>query len=168
MDLSVKKNCGLIAFLALCAFFLLAPIASASTGVFSSSDGVDGPLEFELEGGVKVVFKEIKQIEADYKKLIAVVVTFVSPEDRIIKVSPDGCVAFDDRGNRFEVNFYNKVPAIWIGNERTTERMIIQDVPTDVTFAFLNREVPLAKSFARIDLNLMGTMVTLRNAPSTK
>lgn len=155
--------------LAFCVLLFVSAVpVFASAGVFGSSGGADGALEFELEGGVRVTFKEVKEIKANTYNRIGVIVTFVSAKDQIIKVSSDGCVAFDDQGNRFEIYFFASKPGIWIGNERVTERMVIRDVPTDVTFAFGESRVPLAKSFARIDLNLMGTMVTLRNVPSTK
>ena len=143
------------------------PRPSTSTGVFGSSES-EGAQEFELDGGVKVVFNEIKHERFKYENLVLVVATVTSPEDRIIKVSDDGCVAFDNQGNQFKLFYYDDKPTIFIGNKWTSERMIIRDVPTNISFGFWQGDVELAKVFARVDLNLLGTMVTFRNVPSTK
>ena len=175
MDMLVRKGFFPALFVTLCLLFCFVSVSSASTstGVFGSSES-EGAQEFELDRGAKVSLKEIRQVSRGFpyvgkKNLILVVATVISPEDQIIKASFEDCAAFDNLGNRFGLYIYqDEKPAIWIGNEWTTERMIIRDVPTNISFGFWQGNVDLAKAFARVDLNLLGTMVTFRNVPSTK
>lgn len=135
--------------------------AQEKTGVFGSGGGNSdgGPFEFEV-GGVDIKFQEIKQ---DPSNSSAFYVSFkaTSKEDMIFKISRDGCRAYDNRGN--ECDYYG----LWIGNKSTYERQIIGGVPTEFGFLF-HRGNEIAELYPRIDVNIMGKPITLRNVPSSK
>lgn len=133
------------------------------TGVFEPVSGKtgDGPLEFDFDGGVKVVFKELKASTKD-ERYFYVDFTVISPEDMIFKISKSNCVAYDNKGNEYNYN------DLWIGNKDTSERRIIGGVPTSFGFWFYGNNHKLADIYSRVDVNIMDKVVTLRNVPSTK
>jgi hypothetical protein len=146
-------------------FFALAGTAQAQekSGVFGSggTSANEGPFEFEFDGGVKVVFDKLK-IGGWQNGYFYVAFIVTSPEDMIFKISKENCIAYDNKGNEF---YYNNR---WIGNRETSERRIIGGVPTSFGFYFDRNGIELAEIYSRIDVNIMGKVVTMRNVPSTK
>lgn len=154
-----------IVLLLVCMFFALAGTAQAQekSGVFGSggTSANEGPFEFEFDGGVKVVFQEIKE-GSNNKSYFYVAFMVTSAEDTLFKLSKDNCIVYDNKGNEF--NYDNR----WIGNKQTSERLIIGGVPTQFGFWFYKDKKELAEIYSRIDVNIMGKVVTMRNIPSTK
>ncbi len=155
-----------IVLLLVCMFFALAGTAQAQekSGVFGpgGTSANEGPFEFEYEGGVKIIFNEIKQSQR-FPDYFYVSFTCISQEDMMLKISSKDGIAYDNRGNEFVA-----YPETWIGNVETSERRIIGGVPTEFLFHFHKRNLQVADLFARIDLNIMGKVITIRNVPTTK
>lgn len=154
-----------IVLLLVCMFFALAGTAQAQekSGVFGpgGTSANEGPFEFEFDGGVKVVFQEIKE-SSNSKSYFFVAFTVTSPEDIVFKISKANCIAYDNVGNEFNYD------GMWIGNKDVSERLIIGGVPTRFGFQFYKSNKALAEIYSRIDVNIMGKVVTMRNIPSTK
>lgn len=165
MRILVPKKIG-VTVLLLCTFLALTGtvLAQEKSGVFESAGTKvnEGPFEFDFDGGVKVVFQELKQGRKSYEHIFSISFLVTSPEDITFKISKDNCVAYDNKGNEFY--FYDK----WIGNQETYERRIIGDVPTKFGFWFRKDNHELAEIYSRIDVNIMGKVITMRNVPSTK
>ena len=137
--------------------------AQEKTGVFGSGGGNSdgGPFEFEV-GGVDIKFQEIKPLVA-YETYLRVSFIAISKEDLIFKISKEGCRAYDNKGNECDYD------DVWIGNKKTYERQIIGGVPTEFGFLFrIGKGNEIAELYPRIDVNIMGKPITLRNVPSSK
>ena len=154
-----------VALLLVSLFFSLAGMLQAQekSGVFGSggTSANEGPFEFEFDGGVKVVFQEIKE-NSNSKSYFFVEFTVTSPEDIVFKISKANCIAYDSVGNEFNYD------GMWIGNKDVSERLIIGGVPTRFGFQFYKSNKALAEIYSRIDVNIMEKVITMRNVPSTK
>lgn len=153
---------GIIAALIFAVLAWPGPAWADNPGSNSAGGGklAPGPFEFELDGGLKVEFRELRESRDTYYFNIEFTVT--PPDDMMFKIARDKCVAYDDRGNEYTY------VALWIGNKETTERFIIAGVPTSFGFSFHKGNDTLANTYARIDVNIMGKVITLRNVPATR
>ena len=164
-----KKFC--MVFMVVCMLFSLAGTLYAhESGVFGAGGGSkkEGPFEFEFEGGLKVVFESLTQSSSDNRVLVLTLVA-KSEEDMSIKLNREGCVAFDNAGNQLALAY----DALWIGNHSSgsykfLERMIIEGVPTKIAFRFDKGNYEITELYPRIDINVMGKVLTMRSVPAKK
>ena len=131
MRFFTAKRAGVALTLLIVAVTWLGTAWAQDTGVFGSggSAASEGPFEFDLDGGIKVVFQGITQGDGIF--YVAFIVT--SPEDTVFKISGNGRIAYDNVGNEYNFQSYN---GLWIGNKSTSERLIIGGVPTGFSFKF--------------------------------
>ncbi|MDI9388654.1 MAG: hypothetical protein QM441_05410 [Synergistota bacterium] len=157
------KRAAVVLTIMIVALAWLGTAWAQDTGVFGSggSGTGDGPFEFDFDGGVKVVFQELKE-GGSSNYYFNVIFTVTSPEDMLFKISKANCIAYDNRGNEYNYD------DLWIGNKDISERLIIGGVPTQFGFWFRKGSHTLADVYSRIDVNILDKVVTLRNVPSTK
>ena len=136
---SFTRRTGIIAALIFAVLAWQGPAWADNPGSNSAGGGklAPGPFEFELDGGLKVEFRELRESRDTYYFNIEFTVT--PPDDMMFKIAKDKCVAYDDRGNEYTY------VALWIGNKETTERFIIAGVPTSFGFLFIKGMTPSCK-----------------------